>query len=80
MLLPVISLGCGNPKISSIVGAYNKTNLPEIIEQLKSLEGSFTSKLEDTYYKRLLTQIQTEGISEKLIAKLQQIDLAINGR
>ena len=67
-------------EISSIVGAYNKTNLPEIIEQLKSLEGSFTSKLEDTYYKRLLTQIQTEGISEKLIAKLQQIDLAINGR
>ena len=53
-------------EISSIVGAYNKTNLPEIIEQLKSLEGSFTSKLEDTYYKRLLTQIQTEGISEKL--------------
>lgn len=67
-------------EISSIVGAYNKTNLSEIIEQLKSLEGSFTSKLEDTYYKRLLTQIQTEGISEKLIAKLQQIDLAINGR
>ena len=54
--------------------------MPQIIEQLKSLEGSFTSKLEDTYYKRLLTQIQTEGISEKLIAKLQQIDLAINGR
>lgn len=67
-------------KISGIVGTYNKTNLPEIIEQLKSLEGSFTNELEDTYYKRLITLTQTDGVSETLIAKLQQMDLAINGR
>ncbi len=67
-------------KISGIVGTYDKTNLPEIIEQLKSLEGSFTSELEDTYYKRLIALTQTDGVSETLIAKLQQMDLAINGR
>lgn len=67
-------------KISGIVGTYNKTNLPEIIEQLKSLEGSFTNELEDTYYKRLIALTQTDEVSETLIAKLQQMDLAINGR
>lgn len=67
-------------KISGIVGTYDRTNLPEIIEQLKSLEGSFTNELEDTYYKRLIALTQTDEVSETLIAKLQQMDLAINGR
>lgn len=67
-------------KISGIVGTYDKTNLPAIIDQLKSLEGSFTNELEDTYYKRLIALTQTDGVSETLITKLQQMDLAINGR
>lgn len=66
-------------KMSAVMSNYNGNNLGEIIQQLKNMEGSFSTDIQKSYYKQLLAISQDEQLQTALFFKLQAVNDIING-